>query len=184
MDAATLMDTVSFVFQDTLLFNDTLKSNIKITNDRATDEEMIQAAMAAQIHDFIMTLPNGYETMAGDRGTSLSGGQKQRITIARAILRSAHIVVLDEATAFTDPENEEEIIRALSNLMQNKKIIVIAHRLSTIRNVEQIVVFDQGKITEAGKHHELLRKQGLYVALWGNFEKAQNWDLHSKGDVK
>ena len=183
MDTATLMNTVSFVFQDTFLFNVTLRNNIKIANDKATDEEMIQAAKAAQIHDFIMTLPNQYETMAGDRGTSLSGGQKQRITIARAILRNAPIVVLDEATAFADPENEEEIIRALSNLMQNKTIIVIAHRLSTIQNVEQIVVFDQGKIAESGRHCELLQKRGLYAALWGNFEKAQNWDLHSKGDA-
>ena len=145
---------------------------------------MIVAAKAAQIHDFIMTLPGGYETMAGDRGTSLSGGQKQRITIARAILRNTPIIVLDEATAFADPENEEEIIKALSNLMRDKTVIVIAHRLSTIKDVEQIVVFDQGEITEIGRHDELLKRQGIYEKLWRNFEKAQNWDLHHTGDVQ
>ncbi len=184
MDTATLMDTVSFVFQDTFLFNDTLANNIKIANDNATDKDMIEAAKAAQIHDFIMTLPCGYETLAGDRGTSLSGGQKQRITIARAILRNTPIVVLDEATAFADPENEEEIIKALSNLMKNKTIIVIAHRLSTIKDVEQIVVFDQGEISEIGMHDGLLKEQGVYANLWRNFEKAQNWDLYHMGEVK
>ena len=184
MDTATLMDTVSFVFQDTFLFNDTLAKNIKIANDNATDEDMIEAAKAAQIHDFIMTLPGGYETLAGDRGTGLSGGQKQRITIARAILRNTPIIVLDEATAFADPENEEEIIRALSNLMKSKTVIVIAHRLSTIKDVEQIVVFDQGEISERGKHDSLLKEQRVYANLWRNFEKAQNWDLYHMGEVK
>ena len=184
MDATALMDTVSFVFQDTFLFNDTLANNIKIANDNATDEAMIEAAKAAQIHDFIMSLPDEYETMAGERGTSLSGGQKQRITIARAILRNAPVVVLDEATAFADPENEEEIIKALSNLMKNKTVIVIAHRLSTIKDVEQIVVFDRGEITETGWHDALLKKQGIYEKLWRNFEKAQNWDLRHTGDAK
>ena len=184
IDATTLMDTVSFVFQDTFLFNDTLANNIKIARDNASDEDMIAAAKAAQIHDEIMTLPNGYETLAGDRGTSLSGGQKQRITIARAILRNTPVIVLDEATAFADPENEEEIIKALSNLMKNKTVIVIAHRLSTIKDVEQIVVLDKGEITETGNHDELLRKQGVYARLWRNYEKAQNWDLQRKGELK
>ena len=184
MDAAVLMDTVSFVFQDTFLFNDTLANNIKIANDAATDEAMTEAAKAAQIHDFIMTLPDGYQTMAGDRGASLSGGQKQRITIARAILRNAPIIVLDEATAFADPENEEEIIKALSNLMKDKTVIVIAHRLSTVKDVGQILVFDKGKISEAGRHDELLKQQGIYGKLWRNFEKAQNWDLHHAGDAR
>lgn len=184
IDATTLMDTISFVFQDTFLFNDTLENNIKIANSNATTEDMIEACKAAQIHDFILTLPKGYETLAGDRGTNLSGGQKQRITIARAILRNAPIVVLDEATAFADPENEEEIIKALANLMKNKTVIVIAHRLSTIKDVEQIVVFDDGKISEIGKHNELLENQGIYAKLWSDYEKSQNWHLHYKGDVK
>lgn len=184
IDATTLMDTISFVFQDTFLFNDTLENNIKIANSNATTEDMIEACKAAQIHDFILTLPKGYETLAGDRGTNLSGGQKQRITIARAILRNAPIVVLDEATAFADPENEEEIIKALANLMKNKTVIVIAHRLSTIKDVEQIVVFDDGKISEIGKHNELLKNQGIYAKLWSDYEKSQNWHLHYNGDVK
>ncbi len=184
IDATTLMDTISFVFQDTFLFNDTLENNIKIANSNATTEDMIEACKAAQIHDFILTLPKGYETLAGDRGTNLSGGQKQRITIARAILRNAPIVVLDEATAFADPENEEEIIKALANLMKNKTVIVIAHRLSTIKDVEQIVVFDDGEISEIGKHNELLDNQGIYAKLWSDYEKSQNWHLHYKGNVK
>ena len=184
MDTDTLMDTVSFVFQDTFLFNDTLASNIKIAKSDASDEAMITAAKAARIHDFIMTLPDQYETVAGDRGTKLSGGQKQRITIARAILRDTPIVVLDEATAFADPENEEEIIGALSNLMKNKTVIVIAHRLSAIKDVEQILVLDKGRLSETGNHDELLQQQGIYAGLWRNYEKAQHWDLHRKGDVK
>ncbi|MEJ2498350.1 MAG: ABC transporter ATP-binding protein [Sulfurovaceae bacterium] len=148
IDSQTLMDTVSFVFQDTFLFNDTLSNNIKMANPTATNEDMVQACKAAQIHEFILSLPNGYETTAGDRGTNLSGGQKQRITIARAILRNTPIVVLDEATAFADPENEEEIIKALANLMKNKTVIVIAHRLSTIKDVDQIVVFDNAEVKD------------------------------------
>jgi ATP-binding cassette subfamily B protein IrtA len=182
IEAKTLMNTVTFVFQDTFLFNDTLANNIKIANENATDQEMIEAAKAAQIHDFIMTLPNGYETPAGDRGVNLSGGQKQRITIARAILRNTPIIVLDEATAFADPENEEEIVKALSNLLKSKTVIVIAHRLSTIKDVEQIVVFDKGEITETGRHDELLERQGVYEKLWRNYEKARTWDLHQEGD--
>ncbi len=181
IESNVLMNTVTFVFQDTFLFNDTLANNIKIANETATDEEMIEAARAAQIHDFIMTLPDGYQTLAGDRGVNLSGGQKQRITIARAMLRNTPIIVLDEATAFADPENEEEIVKALSNLLKSKTVIVIAHRLSTIKDVEQIVVFDQGEITEAGRHDDLLEMKGTYERLWRNYEKARNWDLQQGG---
>ncbi|AXX84171.1 ABC transporter ATP-binding protein [Aliarcobacter skirrowii] len=184
-DSQSLMDTVSFVFQDTFLFNDTLSNNIKMANSTATDEDMIEACKAAQIHDFILSLPDAYETMAGDRGANLSGGQKQRITIARAILRNTPIIVLDEATAFADPENEEEIIKALANLMKNKTVIVIAHRLSTIKDVDQILVFDNAEVKEKGKHEELLAIQdGIYAKLWSNYEKAQNWDIHHIGGVK
>jgi ATP-binding cassette subfamily B protein len=140
LSTETLMNTVSFVFQDTFLFQDTIYNNIKMANQEATKEDIINACKAAQIHDFIEGLPNGYETLAGDRGTNLSGGQKQRITIARAILRNTPIIILDEATAFTDPENEEEIIKALANLTINKTVIMIAHRLSTIKNSDQIIV--------------------------------------------
>jgi len=177
LSSETLMNTVSFVFQDTFLFQDTIYNNIKMANPSAPKQDIISAAKAAQIHDFIESLPDGYETLAGDRGTNLSGGQKQRITIARAILRDTPIIVLDEATAFTDPENEEEIIKALANLTINKTVIMIAHRLSTIKNSDQIIVFDDGKISEIGKHNKLLEKQGIYKKLWSNYEKAQNWNL-------
>lgn len=177
----TLMDTVSFVFQDTFLFQDTIYNNIKMANLNATEEDIIKAAKAAQIHDFILSLPKAYETLAGDRGANLSGGQKQRITIARAILRNTPIIVLDEATAFADPENEEEIVKALANLTINKTVIMIAHRLSTIKNADQIVVFDDGKINEIGIHNELLEKKGVYSKLWSKYEKASSWNLE-KGE--
>ncbi len=151
-----LMELVSFVFQDTFLFADTIYNNIALARDNATREEVIAAAKAAQIHEFIEALPDGYDTRAGDRGANLSGGQKQRITIARAILRNSPIVILDEATAFADPENEEEIVKALANLTKGKTVLVIAHRLSTIKDVEQIIVLDKGQITEMGRHEELL----------------------------
>jgi len=178
-----LMNTVTFVFQDTYLFHDSLANNIRMARPDATDEEVIEAAKAAQIHDFIMTLPEKYETHAGERGTRLSGGQRQRITIARAILRNAPIVVLDEATAFADPESEEEIIKAVASLTKNKTVITIAHRLSTITHVDQILVFDQGSLIERGKHNDLVANEGLYARLWKNYEAAQNWNLHSKGAV-
>ncbi|MCT7618412.1 ATP-binding cassette domain-containing protein, partial [Aliarcobacter butzleri] len=172
LSSKTLMNRVSFVFQDTFLFQDTIYNNIKMANEKATKEDIVNACKAAQIHDFIESLPDGYETLAGDRGTNLSGGQKQRITIARAILRNTPIIVLDEATAFADPENEEEIVKALANLTINKTVIMIAHRLSTIKDSDQIIVFDEGKISEIGKHDELLEKQGIYSKLWSNYEKA------------
>lgn len=182
LSSETLMNTVSFVFQDTFLFQDTIYNNIKMANLSATDEEIINAAKAAQIHDFILSLPNGYETMAGDRGANLSGGQKQRITIARAILRNTPIIVLDEATAFADPENEEEIVKALANLTVNKTVIMIAHRLSTIKDSDQIIVFDEGKICETGKHEELLKTKSVYSNLWSNYEKASLWNLEKGVD--
>ncbi len=151
-----------------------------MANPDASDTEVINAAKAAQIHDFINSLPNAYDTKAGERGANLSGGQKQRIAIARTILRNNPIIVLDEATAFADPENEEEIIKALANLMRDKTVIVIAHRLSTIKDVDQIIVVDQGKIKERGKHQELLDNKQVYFDLWSNYEKAQEWNLETK----
>ncbi|WP_324171844.1 ABC transporter ATP-binding protein [Sulfurimonas sp.] len=176
----TLMDIVSFVFQDTFLFADSIFNNIKMANPNASDEDVVNAAKSAQIHDFILSLPNGYDTKAGERGANLSGGQKQRITIARTILRDNPIIILDEATAFADPENEEEIIKALANLMKDKTVIVIAHRLSTIKDVDQIIVIDEGKIKEIGKHQELLDNKQVYFNLWSNYEKAQEWNLETK----
>lgn len=137
---------------------------------------MILAAKAAQIHDFIMKLPQGYDTIASQRGTNLSGGEKQRITIARAILRDTPIIVLDEATAFADPQNEEKIIKALSNLIIGKTTIIIAHRLSTIKHADKILVFEHGKIIQSGTHEDLIQK-GLYKQLWQKYEDSQNWGI-------
>jgi len=173
----TLMSKVSFVFQDTFLFHDSLANNIRLGIDGATQEQIEAAAKSAQAHDFIQQLPQGYNTIAGDRGSRLSGGQRQRITIARAILQNRPIVVLDEATAFADPENEAALIQALANLMQRRTVIIIAHRLSTIKDADQIIVFDQGEVVEKGQHSALVEQRGVYARLWRNYEKAQGWSL-------
>lgn len=172
-----LMQQVAFVFQDTFLFADTLANNIRLGLAAANMDEVIAAAKAAQAHDFIMALPQGYDTQAGERGIFLSGGQRQRITIARAILQNRPILVLDEATAFADPENEAALVAALSNLMRGKTVLMVAHRLSTIRDADQILVFDQGCLAERGQHDALVAQGGVYARLWRNYEKAQNWAL-------
>ncbi|MBE9098352.1 ABC transporter ATP-binding protein [Vacuolonema iberomarrocanum] len=177
MTSATLMSWVSFVFQDTFLLYDTIGNNIKLGRPNATDAEVEAAARAAQAHDFILALPNGYDTIAGERGTRLSGGQRQRITIARAILQDNPIVVLDEATAFADPENEALIQDAIASLTQGKTLIVVAHRLSTIMHADQMAVLDQGKLVELGKHDQLLQSNGVYTRLWSRHQQAQNWEL-------
>ncbi|PSM53137.1 ABC transporter, ATP-binding/permease components [Campylobacter blaseri] len=185
MDYNVLNDTVSFVFQDTFLFNESIYENIAMAKPQASKDEVIKAAKAAQIHDFITSLPKQYDTLAGDRGASLSGGQRQRITIARAILRDAPIIILDEATAFADPENEEEIIKAISNLITNKTVIIIAHRLLSIQGADQIIVFDKGKIVEIGIHNELLKNKNLYSKLWENYTQTQIWNIYrGKKDEK
>ncbi|THF58687.1 ABC transporter ATP-binding protein [Pseudothauera rhizosphaerae] len=177
MAPETLMTQVAFVFQDTFLFSDSIADNIRLGRPDAPLEDVIAAAQAAQAHDFIMALPQGYDTPAGERGIFLSGGQRQRITIARAILQNRPILVLDEATAFADPENEAALVAALSNLMRGKTVLMVAHRLSTIRDADQILVFDQGRLAEAGRHDELLARHDVYARLWGNYEKAQHWAL-------
>jgi ATP-binding cassette subfamily B protein len=177
MTSDTLMSWVSFVFQDTFLLHDTIRNNIKLGRPNATDEEVEAAARAAQAHEFILTLPNGYDTIAGERGTRLSGGQRQRITIARAILQDNPIVVLDEATAFADPENEALIQKAIASLTMRKTLIVVAHRLATIMSADQIAVLDQGQLVECGKHDELLANGGVYARLWLRHQEAQNWEL-------
>ena len=171
---SNLANLVSFVFQDTFLFNESIYENIAKAKPGALKDEVIAAAKAANIHDFIQSLPQGYDTPAGEKGAKLSGGQKQRITIARAILKDAPIIILDEATAFIDPQSEEQIIKAVSNLIKNKTLIVVAHRLSTIKNADQILVFEDGEIIQSGTHDELI-KGGAYKKLWDDDESAQIW---------
>ncbi|MGD1850655.1 MAG: ABC transporter ATP-binding protein [Cyanophyceae cyanobacterium] len=177
MTSETLMSWVSFVFQDTFLLHDTIRDNIKLGRPNATDQEVEAAARAAKAHELILALPNGYDTIAGERGTRLSGGQRQRITIARAILQDNPIVVLDEATAFADPENAALIQEAIAALAQGKTLIVIAHRLPSIMKADQIVVLDQGQLAERGTHGELITANGLYARLWSRHQEAQNWEL-------
>jgi len=172
-----LMQHVAFVFQDTFLFADTIAANIRLGLSDADDAAVEAAARAAQAHEFIMTLPQGYATQVGERGVFLSGGQRQRITIARAILQNRPILVLDEATAFADPENEAALIEALSVLMRGKTVIMVAHRLSTIRDADQILVFDRARLVEHGRHDALVSAHGVYARLWRNYETAQNWSL-------
>ncbi|WP_302476379.1 ABC transporter ATP-binding protein [Pectobacterium polaris] len=179
MKTATLMQQVSFVFQESFLFADTIANNIRLGLPEKSMEEVISAATAAQAHDFIMALPQGYDTLAGERGQFLSGGQRQRIAIARALLHNRPILVLDEPTAFADPENEAALLAALGVLMQGKTVIMVAHRLSTIRDADQIVVFDRGRLSESGRHDALLAARGRYSALWRHYEQAQNWALGS-----
>lgn len=164
-----LMDLVSFVFQETFMLNDSIYQNIAIGNKSATREEVEAAAKAAQIHDFIMSLPNGYDTKLGEDGVKMSGGEKQRVCIARAILKDAPIIVFDEATSYTDIENEHKIQIALSNLLKGKTTVMIAHRLHTIVGADQICVFDQGRIAEKGTHIELLEKNGIYSRMWQTY---------------
>lgn len=177
MSPDTLMRQVGFVFQDNFLFSDSIESNIRLGSSKATLGEVVAAAKAAQAHDFIMALPEGYQTPVGERGAWLSGGQRQRITVARAILQNKPILVLDEPTSFTDAENEAALIRALSNLMRGKTVLIVAHRLNTIQNVDQIAVFDQGRLVEMGAHKQLLQQQKTYARLWQCYQQAQQWTV-------
>lgn len=177
MTADALIGQVAFVFQDTFLFADTIANNIRLGLPEASMNEVIAAATAAQAHEFILGLPQGYDTPAGERGVFLSGGQRQRITIARAILQNRPILVLDEATAFADPENEAALVAALSALMRGKTVLMVAHRLSTIRDADQILVFERGELAESGCHDALVECDGVYARLWHNYERAQNWAL-------
>ena len=175
-----LSELVSFVTQDNFLFNCSLKENIRLGNPNATDAEVFAAARAACCDEFIARLEKGYDTSAGDAGKRLSGGEKQRIAIARAILKNAPIVVLDEATAFTDPQNEDKIQKSIMTLSQGKTLLVIAHRLSTIQNADQIVVLQKGQIVDCGKQEELLARCPLYADLWQAHIGAKNWSVGEK----
>ena len=173
----SLMSNFSFVFQTVYLFADTIENNIKFGRQDATHEEVVEAAKKACCHDFISQLPDGYNTVIGEGGSSLSGGQKQRISIARAIMKDAPIVILDEATANVDPENEKELMDAVAALTKEKTIIMIAHRLKTVRHADRIVVVDKGRIVQQGTHEQLMQQDGIYRRFVDAREQAVSWKL-------
>jgi ATP-binding cassette subfamily B protein len=173
----SLMENFSFVFQKVYLFEDTIANNIRFGRPEASMEDVIAAAKKACCHDFIMSLPNGYETVVGEGGATLSGGEKQRIAIARAIMKDAPIIILDEATANVDPENEKDLTEAIENLTREKTIIMIAHRLKTVRHADQIVVIDKGRIVQQGKHDELMAQDGIYKNFVSGRKKAVSWKI-------
>ncbi len=160
------MKNFSFVFQDVTLFQDTILNNIRMGKENATDEEVLAAAKKAFCDKFVSRLPDGYETVLGENGGTLSGGERQRISIARAILKDAPVIILDEATASLDPENEVFVQQAIANLSENKTVIMIAHRLRTITGADQIFVLEQGRVKESGTHAKLLEQKGLYNKLF------------------
>ena len=173
----SLMSNFSFVFQTVYLFADTIENNIKFGRQDATHEEVVEAAKKACCHDFISQLPDGYNTVIAEGGSSLSGGQKQRISIARAIMKDAPIVILDEATANVDPENEKELMDAVAALTKEKTIIMIAHRLKTVRHADRIVVVDKGRIVQQGTHEQLMQQEGIYRRFVDAREQAVSWKL-------
>lgn len=177
MTCDSLLSNISMVFQNVYLFHDTIRANICFGKPDATEQEMIEAAKKACCHEFIMSLPNQYDTVIGEGGDTLSGGQKQRVSIARAILKDAPVIILDEATASVDPENEHLIQNAISELTKGKTIITIAHRLATIENADQILVVEDGRIVEKGTHEELIRQEGRYKKFIEIREKAEGWKI-------
>ena len=173
----SLMKNVSMVFQNVYLFADTIENNIKFGKPQATHEEVVEAAKRACCHEFIMNLPEGYDTKIGEGGASLSGGEKQRISIARALIKDAQIVIFDEATANVDPENEDRLQKAIEELTKDKTVIMIAHRLKTVRNAEKILVLNNGKIAQEGKHDELIKEKGIYADFINGRKEAIGWKL-------
>ncbi len=177
IDPERLLSRIAMVFQDVYLFKDTIRNNIRVGKMDATREEIEWAARQACCHDFIMRLPQGYDTPVGEGGCTLSGGEKQRVSIARALLKDAPIVLLDEATASLDPENETQVQRAINALVSNKTVVIIAHRLKTVRGAGQIIVLDDGRIAEQGGHEELLARQGLYAHMWNLQQQSAGWSM-------
>lgn len=182
MRTEDLMNTMSFVFQDCFLFSDTLYNNIAVGKPGATREEVYAAARAAQCHEFIEKLPQGYDTLIGEGGVYLSGGEEQRVSVARAILKNAPILILDEATAYADPENEFQMQLALQELIKNKTVLIIAHRLMTIRNANKIMVIKHGKIEETGTHDQLLANERTYHKMWAAYTASSDWELKKGTD--
>jgi ATP-binding cassette subfamily B protein len=179
IDPERLLTWISFVFQDVTLFNDTIWGNIAIGKAGATREEIEEAARQANCHEFVSRMPNGFDTLVGENGSTLSGGERQRISIARALLKDAPIILLDEATASLDPENELEIQGAFSQLIQNKTVVVIAHRLRTIAGADNIIVLENGKVAEQGAGTELLSAGGLYARLFGIQQETADWAVEA-----
>ena len=173
----SLLTNFSIVFQNVYLFNDTIENNIRIGRRDATDEDVREAARRACCHEFISALPDGYQTMVGEGGSSLSGGERQRISIARALLKDAPIVILDEATASVDPENERELQKAIAELTRGKTLLMIAHHLATVRDADQIAVLDKGRIVQRGTHAELMGQGGLYRQLVSIRQQASGWAI-------
>lgn len=173
----SLMKNISMVFQNVYLFADTIENNIKFGKVDATYEEVVEAAKRACCHDFIMALPQGYQTRIGEGGASLSGGEKQRISIARALIKDAQIVIFDEVTANVDPENEDRLQKAIEELTRDKTVIMIAHRLKTVRNAEKILVLDHGEIVQEGRHETLIKEKGLYADFVETRKEAIGWKL-------
>jgi len=178
-----LADEVSFVTQDNFLFNSSIMENIRLGNPKATDAEVLEAARKAQCDEFINELEHGYQSTAGEAGDKLSGGERQRIAIARAILKNAPIIILDEATSFTDPENEAKIQEAIAELTKGKTLLVIAHRLSTIKNADKILLVENGKIIQSGTHEELLKNSNLYKDMWQAHIGAKKWSVNVSEEV-
>ena len=171
------MDQVSMVFQKVYLFADTIENNIKFGRPDATHDQVVEAAKKACCHEFIQSLPDGYDTVIGEGGATLSGGEKQRISIARAMLKDAPIIIFDEATANVDPENEDKLQKAMEALMKDKTILMIAHRLKTVQKADQILVLDGGHIAQKGTHDELAGQDGLYRDFLDARKEAASWKL-------
>ena len=177
MPQSELMKRASFVFQDSRLIKKTILENVRMAKPDASEEEVLEALKKAQCMDIIEKLPNGINTVIGEKGTYLSGGEQQRITIARAVLKDAPILILDEATAFADPDNETKVQAAFEELSKDKTLIMIAHRLSTVMNADRIFVIDNGRLSESGTHQELMDKGGLYKKMFDEYTRSIEWRL-------